>query len=240
MLAQFPSGGVVASEGRDIDRGLLANTQDYLEARCQGKTPSPGQVEAWERFYLACTPQIDLCIATFPISEEDRRDCVQEVWKAIITKPRRFRHDPRRGQLSTWLRALVRNKAVDVIRRRRRNFSESLDLWMNDSLPGRELDPSAECERDQLRAAVREALEKLSTQVAPKSYEVLCLRWIEGRTVPDIAVALDLTPEQVYYRHHRVMQKFRQIVETMKGERGEFDKTSKSPELAQRRIDFSE
>jgi RNA polymerase sigma factor (sigma-70 family) len=209
MLTQYAKGAAVAADGRDVDPVLLSDTQAYLEARSRGETPSPRQSEAWQRFYLACTPLIEQCIATYPISEEDRRDCTQEVWKAIIGKLSRFRYDPHRGRISTWLHALTRNKAVDVIRRRRRHSIESLSDRVEKSLPGHEPDPAAECERHQLQTTVRDVLDRLSTEAPPRSYEVLYLRWIEGRTVPEIAVALGLTPEQVHYRHHRVMRKFR-------------------------------
>jgi DNA-directed RNA polymerase specialized sigma24 family protein len=58
---------------------------------------------------------------------------------------------------------------------------------------------------------VRGVLAELSGRVSACSYQILHLRWIEGRPLPEIAAALGLTPAQVRFRHHRVKQKFRRL-----------------------------
>jgi RNA polymerase sigma-70 factor (ECF subfamily) len=217
MLTQLTKGSAVAADGRDLGSVVLADTQAYLEARCQGMTPGPHLAKAWERFYLTCAPLIERCVAAYPMSEEDHCDCVQEIWKEIIVGLHRFQYDPRRGKLRTWLYSMARNKAVDVNRGRRRHPIGSLGEEVEKSLPGHDPDPAAEFERQQTQAAVWNALDRLSREASSRSYQVLYLRWIEGRTVPEIAMALGLTPEQVHFRHHRVMRKFRRLMEFSDG-----------------------
>jgi RNA polymerase sigma factor (sigma-70 family) len=48
--------------------------------------------------------------------------------------------------------------------------------------------------------------------VSARSYQVVVLRWVEGRSVSEIAASLKITPEQVRYRHHRMMEKLRSLV----------------------------
>jgi DNA-directed RNA polymerase specialized sigma24 family protein len=51
-------------------------------------------------------------------------------------------------------------------------------------------------------------LAALGRQVSQRSYRVLHMRYIDGRTVADIAAVLELTPGQVRSRLHRMKQKF--------------------------------
>jgi DNA-directed RNA polymerase specialized sigma24 family protein len=60
---------------------------------------------------------------------------------------------------------------------------------------------------------VRRVLAVLAARVSARSYQVLYLRRIEGRTVSEIAVALGLRPEQVRLRDFRMMQRFRELFE---------------------------
>jgi DNA-directed RNA polymerase specialized sigma24 family protein len=66
-----------------------------------------------------------------------------------------------------------------------------------------------------IQVQVRTALARLAKQVSATSFQVLYLRWIEGRTFLEIADALDLMPDQVRFRHHRMKQKFRELFERL-------------------------
>jgi hypothetical protein len=78
-------------------------------------------------------------------------------------------------------------------------------------LPGREVDPAAECERQCERELVWLVLDELRSHVSECSYWVLYLRWIQGRSVPETAACLGLTRQQVWFRQHRVQQLFRRL-----------------------------
>ena len=62
------------------------------------------------------------------------------------------------------------------------------------------------CER------VREAVEALRGRATPVSHAVLQMRVLEGRGVDEVATALGLTPEQVWYRQHRLMGRLRELL----------------------------
>jgi len=44
-------------------------------------------------------------------------------------------------------------------------------------------------------------------QSSEKSYRVLHLRYCQGMSAPQVAGALDLTPQQVWVREHRMKKK---------------------------------
>jgi RNA polymerase sigma-70 factor (ECF subfamily) len=196
----------------DLDEELLAKTKAYLECRSRGLDPSPALMEAWDRFYWAYQPRIRALLGKWRLPAVDREDCLQEVWVEVVAHLGRFQHDPRRGRLSTWLTTLTRNKAVDSIRRRNRHPSQPLEAHaggLPDPVPG----PVADCERRWIQARVRGVLDGLAERVSERSFRVLYLRWIEGRTVPEIADAMGLSPEQVRLRAHRMKQRFRDLFE---------------------------
>ena len=115
---------------------------------------------------------------------------LREVWKEVIAHLGHFQHDPRRGQLSTWLMTLARNKAVDSIRRR-----HQLLVGLDEDaveLVGPDPEPAAECDRRTSQVEVRTVLAVLSRQVSATSFQVLYLHWIDGRSIPEIAATLKL------------------------------------------------
>ena len=130
---------------------------------------------------------------------------------AVVARLCQFRPDPGRACVLTWLTTVARNKATDVLRHRRP--SECLAEGNEDALLDTSRDPAAECDRRMIQVRVRAVLAGLSRRVSATSYQVLYLRRMEGRSIPEIADALDLTPEQVRFRHHRMKQKFRDLFE---------------------------
>jgi RNA polymerase sigma-70 factor (ECF subfamily) len=192
---------------------FLDEIKAYLDCRSRGVDPPPSLAEAWEGFYGVYAPRIRTFLKKWDLSEADRSDCLQEVWHEVVAQLARFGHDPGRARLSTWLLTLARNKAVDAIRRRRRHAFESLGEGESTTAMDPGLDPAAAYERRQTQAQVRGALAQLSSQVSPKSYQVLYLRWIEGRPTAEVAAALALTPGQVRFRTCRMKRKVRDLLE---------------------------
>lgn len=208
-LIQLPAG----PSGREtIDRELIEAIQAYFECCAQGMAPRPELLEAWDRFFRICTPLIRQTIRARRIAEADENDCVQEVWEAVFAGLHGFGHDPDRARFQAWLLALTRHKAADVIRQRIRHPVERLGDEGEAAIPSRDADPATEYERRRTRVMVRRVLALLSRQLSPCTYRVFCLRWIEGRTIKQIAEESGLKPEQVRFRQHRAKQRFRQLL----------------------------
>ena len=147
----------------------------------------------------------------------DLDDCVQEVWAELVTLVRGRRYDPQRGRFRTWLYTIVHSKATDLLRRRLRHPTESLG-GRAAALGSREAGPAAEGERRSQQEAVWRVLAVLRRRVSERSYRVLYLRWIEGWTTREVAVALGLTSAQVRSRDHRMKGKCRSLFGTGTGE----------------------
>ncbi len=208
MSAPIARASGISSAPGDIDPGLLQKTQLYLACLSRRQTPGSPLSEAWDRFYRIIDPVIRRFASGCGAAAPDLDDCAQEVWTTLVTHLRDFHLDPRRGRFLSWLYTLVRSKAADQVRGRARHPAANLTHAAGAELRGPDADPAAEYEMHRQQTLVHAVLDELRQQVSERSYRVVYLRWIEGRTIPEIAAALNLTPQQVRFRSHRMKQKF--------------------------------
>ncbi len=181
---------------RECDQELLNQTQDYLEYRSRGHDPPPALAAAWDRFYDRYARRLRAVLARLDMTAAEQEDCLQEVWMSVVAHLGKFQRDDGRAHLSTWLTTVARNKAVDMLRRRRRHPVDSLFGSVEDALFDTSPDAAADCVRHEMQDQVRRLLAELSARVS-SGLPVFYKRRIEGRTVPEIAVALNMTPKQV-------------------------------------------
>ena len=205
-----PEGSQASPRDTDRDEELCGQLKDYLACLSRNLDPPSTLAESWDRFYAINTPRIWAFLRRCGLAAADREDCLQEVWGEVIVHLPDLPYDPKRGRLSTWLITVARNRAVDMIRRRRR-LAEGMDddaFAVVDSGPS----PADDCERHSMQERVRSAVIELSEEVPPVS-QVFYQRTIEERTTDEVADKLGLTAEQVRSRLHRTKQKFRDLFE---------------------------
>ena len=140
-------------------------------------------------------------------------DAVQEAFASALEKGEAFRGEAR---LSTWLHRIVFNKAIDLLRRRRRF----------EPLPEDDRgEPTAEDERLArgpawarppeellLRAETRAALERALGELTPLQRAVFELKETEGRPTDEAAEILGLSPGAVRVHLHRARLRLRALL----------------------------
>jgi DNA-directed RNA polymerase specialized sigma24 family protein len=82
-------------------------------------------------------------------------------------------------------------------------------------LPSPDLGPADQCVVREIRGQMDAALARLREQTSPENYELFYRRFRWGQSASEIAAALDLTPEEVRYRHYRLMRKWRKLTRRM-------------------------
>lgn len=180
----------------------------YLDCRLRRVEPPAHLVEAWDGFYHRHMSRLRADLRRFGLREHEREDCLQEIWAKILARPDLLPEDPRGSRIASWFRAVARNGAIDAIRRRQRTAAwERLDLALEDGLPG----PPEICDILADRSRVAAVLGALVARSPKLSYRVFHLRAIEGLTNAEVAEALELTTDQVRFRLHRMMAKFRDL-----------------------------
>jgi len=122
---------------------------------------------------------------------EDAADAVHDAFEVVLTEPDRF--DSEKGPLKPWFLRVVRNRCIDMLRRRRR--SEVPVEELRDPA----LTPEESLHADQRTQAVRRALAALTSD----KREIIVLRDYLDLSYAEIAKVLDIAPGTVMSRLHR-------------------------------------
>lgn len=221
MLRHYTLGDDIGLDDGDVDPTLLHQTQAFLRAGKRGISADPRLLGAWHQFYKQFDPFIRSVISTRVPQGADREDCLQDAWRDIVAGLPAFRRDPSRCVLRTWLFTVAHHKAADYVRRRARGLASRLsDDWI-EALPGAEPDPALDYERRRRQLLVRRALAMVSLRLSEQNQRLLCLRWVEERSVKETAAILKLSPQRIRLRDHRLRRLLRQILMALDPEPGE-------------------
>jgi len=231
---QRAPGGVigVTKTGTETNVILVGWVQEYLRSQLQEGTPDALLTAAWDEFYRV----YDLLMRRFAFSRglsgSDVDDCVQAVWLEVATGFCEFEHAADHSGLRSWIYTLVRSKAGDLLRKRARRPAESLDAAraVGHEPVDREADPTKLMDRQWERALLETLLEELRQEVSETNWNLLRMRCLEGRDVPEVAAALGLSSEQVWYRQRRLMKKLQARVALFTGQTFGSDENAPDPD----------
>ncbi len=142
-------------------------------------------------------------------NRDDALDVVQDAFLRFFTTLQRF--DVRRP-LKPWLYQIVRNRVIDLYRRRRVRRHEPLDR--GDDGPVLELrDPRVDPERDAARSELRSRLWRALDELSPIQREILVLRDYQDLAYAEIAAALSIPIGTVMSRLHGARKRLRKILQ---------------------------
>ena len=179
----------------------LRSVQAYLRTLAGEEQPLACLAGAWESFYRAYNPLVRRLVLASPVKPSDVDDCLQHVWHQIVVKLPHCKYEPERGRFHNWLTALIGRQVCTVLRTKRRHPQQHLGDHSPVGPVSRGLDPAAALEQEERRLMVHRALAELRQRTSATSYQVLHLRWMDGRHVAEIARELGLSDQQVCSRH---------------------------------------
>ncbi len=196
----------------DVDLVLFSGVQRYLTRLSKGERPEPAERERWDRFYRQFDPYIRRLVKAWRLPAADADDVVQEIWADLVIRLVGLNYDPRRGRFRAWLFTFVRRKVIRFLQRKSRHCVQQL-CDPAETPAEDDGDPAAACMRRENRRLVRRMLAVLRTSVSDTNYQVLHLRWIDGRSSADVAAQVNISPDQVRYRLTRMKRKLRTLLE---------------------------
>jgi RNA polymerase sigma factor (sigma-70 family) len=112
-----------------------------------------------------------------------------------------------RGHFDTWLFSIVKGKAAELHRSRKRRSLQGSSTSLQNATDNHSR-PDQTLEADELIALAWDQLRKRSSEC---SFQVLQLRLVEQRPVAEVAEKLGLSHEQVWYRYHRARRELEEI-----------------------------
>jgi RNA polymerase sigma-70 factor, ECF subfamily len=172
-----------------------------------------GRPEAWEELLTLYGDRMYNLAVHFAGSLMDADDLTQEIFLRLYKNLRLYRGDV---PLAAWALRLSRNVCIDQYRRARRERRGAMlseDLLA--TLPADD-DPQAEAQKRQQLRAVYRGLEEMSEDLA----EVVMLRDLQGWSLEETAVSLEVPVGTVKSRLHRARIELAERVGAMLGGRG--------------------
>jgi RNA polymerase sigma-70 factor (ECF subfamily) len=132
------------------------------------------------------------------------QDVVQETFVAVWKDAARF--DPSRGALSSWLFALARHKAIDLVRKEAnvRRHTADVDLELHEADDDVDRETWLRVRRDAVRAAI--------TQLPEAQRTALELAFFAGLTHVEVAERLDIPLGTAKTRIRTALLKLRDIL----------------------------
>jgi RNA polymerase sigma-70 factor, ECF subfamily len=153
-------------------------------------------VEDFEAMYRRTFPRVYAYAASLLRDRSAAEEVTAQAFERAYRKRRSYR--PRRGTVDAWLFGIVRNAALDELRRLKRRAD--LEAEPADPAPG-----GAE-EHAIRRQAVRDALARLE----PRDRELVALKFAGGLGNAEIARVLGVSESNAGTRLHRVLTKLRE------------------------------
>ena len=138
--------------------------------------------ELFGRYY----DQVSSWCLHFTRNQEDALDVAQEVF---IKAHKNLDGFQRSSKVSTWLYVIARRTFLDLVRSRRRKPSEPMDGELENTLQAEGKDAFMAIEEKERAATLRKTMMAV---LDDQERLVLCLRYIDGLTLPQITERLGL------------------------------------------------
>jgi RNA polymerase sigma factor (sigma-70 family) len=191
------------------DSQLLSHVQSFLIHRERGMPATEQQEAAWSAAYQSYSDKIRKYAFSCGTTESEIADCLQEVWTELLVRLPSFRLDPNRGEFDSWLFRIVRGKAADI-RRHKRRLPQAISDVLQETPETVEIcsDPARDLEEKEMLTV---AWHRARSRLSECSFRILQMRLLERRPVREVAKELGLSHERVWYRFHRANREFESI-----------------------------
>ncbi len=182
--------------GEIIDELLVLNSQN-------------GDMQAWRQLVNRWQPKFYAQARRLTGHPDGAADVTQDTWMAVMRSIHRLK-DPARFR--SWAHRILANKAVDWIRRRRRE-REAIGSAGAGTTPVEQIAAPITAEN----AAVRRLREAIKTLPVEQRH-LLSMFYIERMSLVEIAEVLSIPLGTVKSRLHSVRQELRQVIEGLSDE----------------------
>ena len=176
---------------------IYMNNQDeinYIERILAGET------NLFSYFVNSYSNSIYSLIVRIVLTNEDAEELTQDSFLKAFKKLDSFKGD---CSFSTWLFRIAYNTAISATRKRKIEFP-MVDEVMMDSVPDEAIDIFFDGDENEIRL---QKLEEAITKLNVEEKTLITLFYTEDKSVAELARVLDLTPENVKVKLHRVRKK---------------------------------
>jgi RNA polymerase sigma-70 factor (ECF subfamily) len=171
---------------------------------------------AWDQFVALYAPLVFQWCHGWHLREQDAADIFQEVFQAVARHIGGFRKERKEDTFRGWLRTITRNKVHDHFRRLGREpegvggtDAQTRLAQFPAPQPG---DEGSSAEEHGEPGLVHRALELIRAEFAERTWQAFWRTAIEGRSAPEVAAELSMSPGAVRVAKSRVLQRLRETL----------------------------
>lgn len=174
---------------------------------------------SWTEFLEIYGPVVIGYLRKRGLQDADILDISQETFRAVIQNIHHFDPDPCRGRFRNWLFQIVRSKAADHWRRRRREPRAPGDSAMRVMLDRvSTCNDQSDWDSEFKHRLLHTAAERIQDDFTPRTWQAFWLTCVEGHPTAEVAARLQLNVSDVYVRKSRVLSRLREVVRRLEGQ----------------------
>ncbi len=169
----------------------------------------PNNSLAWREFYELYGPLIYRYGRAKGLSAEDAEDIRSQCMEAVVQQIGSFEYDKAKGGFKNWLRRLVHNKTVDLIRKRREKQADTQEMRaVVDGNPS----PDEEWEKNWKKSHLRYCVEQIRKSLSENNFKAFWMLVFDERPVEEVCSILGMNANQVYKAKSNTLARLRDMM----------------------------
>lgn len=193
---------------------MLAHTATHTTLLA--RLADSGDAAAWREFQDRYGDLIRGFCYRRGLQAADCEDVQQDVLLSLNRSMGQFRYDPSKGLFRSYLKTVVMN----AISRRMCQNPAHAGLSQVPSAAGEEPGEDAQWELEWRQYHFRRAMQVLEAEFSESDRRAFTMYAVEGRSVPETAATIGISPEAVYQAKSRMLKRLGQVIESQVGEEG--------------------
>ena len=164
----------------------------------------------WLDFQKTYKPLIMLRAKDFNLTKDEAEELMHSVLLDVFHQCESFQYDPAKGRFRDYMRKLIGNNCVDIIRKRKDNADEihsqaKLENIADESEDQRWLE-------EWHNHLFEQATAVLKTKVEPNTFLAYEMYAVKGLPASEVAKCLDMTQANVYLAKSRCLERLSEII----------------------------
>jgi RNA polymerase sigma-70 factor (ECF subfamily) len=166
-----------------------------------------GDEISWKEFYASYRPLILLRSGDLGLTQTEKEDLVQIVMAEFFKGSRDFQYDRSRGRFRDYLKSIINNQAVSILRKRK-NLEVGLDDHEFILANGLEQAWDDEWQGHLMNMA----MDELKNCVEPVTYQAFYLYAMQGQKSAEVAEFLNMSVNSIYVAKNRCLEQLKKII----------------------------
>lgn len=184
-------------------------TRRSLIVRLQGDDNE----RAWAEFMAVYEPFLRHLVTRLGVPQRHTADVVQQVLLAIANSVDGWTDDGRTASFRRWVATVARNIVIKFMSRERRQVGGPGGTELVDLLEQVPATPDREQVHKYEHELIVWAAEQVRAEFIDTSWAAFWATTIDGRSVPDVAADLGVSPGSIYMSRSRIMARIRRKVD---------------------------